>query len=67
MYRAINLKIEHAEIINELEHIHNIFLQEYNAIIQMIFNYQILPKMNMHTKHVVNSNKNLVYYSIKII
>ena len=34
MYRAINLKIEHAEIINELEHIHNIFLQEYNAIIQ---------------------------------
>ena len=34
MFRAINLKIEHAEIINELEHIHNIFLQEYNAIIQ---------------------------------
>lgn len=34
MFRAINLKIEHAEIINELEHIHNIFLQEYNEIIQ---------------------------------
>lgn len=34
MYRAINLKVEHAEIINELEYIHNIFLQEYNAIIQ---------------------------------
>jgi hypothetical protein len=34
MYRAINLKIEHEEIINELEHIHNIFLQEYNEIIQ---------------------------------
>ena len=27
MYRAINLKIEHAEIINELEHIHNVLLQ----------------------------------------
>ena len=34
MFRAINLKVEDAEIINELEHIHNIFLQEYNAIIQ---------------------------------
>lgn len=27
MFRAINLKIEDAEIINELEHIHNILLQ----------------------------------------
>lgn len=34
MFRAINLKVEDAEIINELEHIHNIFLQEYNEIIQ---------------------------------
>lgn len=34
MYRAINLKVEHEEIINELENIHNIFLQEYNEIIQ---------------------------------
>ena len=34
MYRAISLKVEHEEIINELENIHNIFLQEYNAIIQ---------------------------------
>ena len=34
MYRAINLKIEYSEIINELEFIHNIFLQEYNEIIQ---------------------------------
>ena len=34
MFRAINLKVEDAEIINELEYIHNIFLQEYNEIIQ---------------------------------
>ena len=34
MYRAISLKVEHEEIINELENIHNIFLQEYNEIIK---------------------------------
>lgn len=34
MYRAINLKVEHDEIINKLEYIHNIFLQEYGEIIK---------------------------------
>ena len=34
MYRAINLKVEHDEIINKLEYIHNVFLQEYGEIIK---------------------------------